>query len=262
MSDVFELFSEAPSTIKVAPRPKMQPLPEDPRERFRVLHAYLSEVRASVQVDDLQQQFDAELAALVGSQPKKKGKKSEPSVVDILGQEKYVEVRSKYETIMDEMLTFRREETDKVQILLNQAADLITVTPGSDWHKVDSVSSSAYNTQGLGAHSYARANAEERANHYAMAGLRSEVRTRWMRDEYPDDKVWARSDLAHYDVWVQAEPENCDIAKYKSGLSLKDWLQWCWDRAINPRVMMPYLPWGIEEKLGVVIGRVRPTQGE
>lgn len=265
MSDVFDLFAaEAPSGIVVEPNPTLPIFPDEPRERFRVLLAYLKVVRAMTdRIQALQSQMDAEFDALMAAipAPKPKGKKKiERKPLEVLGEEKYKAVRSRYEKVVDDLLSFRRAEIDRVEEMLGQTASLIPITadPATPWVKRDAetVWSSTYNTQGWGAHTYARSNAESRAQHYEIAGLKAEVRVHWVRDDHPGDKFWEKSDLAQYEIWVQSTEEDADIAKYKPGLSLKDWLQWCWDRAINPRVMNPYLPWGLEEKLGVQIGRV------
>ena len=46
---------------------------------------------------------------------------------------------------------------------------------------------------------------------------------------------------------------------YVQGPSLREWLALCWKRGCNPRVYNPWLPHGIEERLGVTyFGELKP----
>ncbi len=254
MSDVFAMFGPQ-AAVQVLVMPE---LPSDPRERFRVLAAHLKEVKSVARMEGLQVEFDAEIAALVDALPaatKKKAGKKPPFI--LLGQEKYDAVLEPYKARLQVMLDARTSETERVKTLLGETADAITIAPGEEWRKVSEVSSSSYNTQGYGAHSYARAAAEMQALHFEGFGLKAEIRTNRLRDRYPNDALFAKSDVTDYEVWVLASEEDCAIAEFKSGMNLKDWLQACWDRQRNPRVYNPHLPHGLEEKLGVQITRYR-----
>lgn len=260
------------TSIHVPPYPDVPELPEDPRERFQVLWKYRTEVQEILErFKVLDEQLAAELTAAMPPLPpdgRKGGKKgrrvgkdrvSKRSPIEVLGEERYNEIRGPYEQICAEVVKYRRAEIDRVEELLNQTADSIPLTPDPTvpWIKrdVDTVWSSTYSTQGFGAQSYARSDAEMRAHHYVQSGLPAEVRMRMERDDHPGDTFWARSDLTRYEVWVQASEEDAEIARYKSGLSLKEWMQWCWDHNTNPRVVRPFLPHGLEEQLGVVMVR-------
>lgn len=249
--DTFDLFGTKAETVVEIPALPTLVLPEDPRERFRVLHGYLGELKSYALVEVLQKQFDTELEDAVAALnlPKKRGKKKEPH--EILGDQ-YAVIRAKYTTAIEQTMAARREEADQVKETLANLADTIPVVPGDTWVKRATVSTVDYGSQGLGANTYARASAQQKAEHYVLAGLAAEVRVRHSEN--------TRSDLTYFEVWVQASEEDCEIAYYKSGQSFKDWLQGCWDKAINPRVLLPGLPWGIEEKLGVTIGRVLPRE--
>lgn len=135
-----------------------------------------------------------------------------------------------------------------------ELAEQVEPVPGDTWNKAARINSTAYNTQGFGAHHYAKRSAESQLPHYAANGLEAEVRVdRW--DDRPDYEplYGKRSGIADYEVWVKADPLDIEIAKRRPGMSLKDWLQWCWSNGTNPRVFDPTLPHGLERELGVSI---------
>lgn len=250
--------------IYIPAYPVLPELPEGPRERFRVCQTYLGELcEMPDRYKVLDEQFHAEVTAAVAAVARPKAKKSRkvediqlPS--EILGEERYAQIRGRYEPIVAAVVKHHQTERERVKELMNPAADLISLMPDPEaaWIKreVETVWSSTYSTQGFGAHSYARNDAEDRAQHYKISGLQAEVRVCWLRDEHPGERFWAKSDLARYEVWVRASEEDAEIARYKSGLSMKDWLQWCWDHGSNPRVFLPGLSYGLEDRLGVRIG--------
>lgn len=55
----------------------------------------------------------------------------------------------------------------------------------------------------------------------------------------------------NHNVYVSCSADAWTILKLKPGPNLKDWLRLCWKRGVNPRVYNPFLPHGLEEKLGI-----------
>lgn len=129
---------------------------------------------------------------------------------------------------------------EKLRDQLDTLAEQIEPQPGDTWTKAYSCNSTSYATQGLGAHSYARASAKSRIPHYERNGLEAELRV-----EHRDNGI------SDYEVWVKADKLDVEIASRREGMSLVDYVQWCWDNGSNPRVFMPYLPHGFEEQHGI-----------
>jgi len=55
----------------------------------------------------------------------------------------------------------------------------------------------------------------------------------------PNAPVQAREDL------------DVELIRHRSGLTLREFVKGCWRRGLNPRVYNPFLPHGLEERLGV-----------
>lgn len=251
MSDIFALFDEEPAPAAPAP------IPDDPREAFVVLDARLDALRSMAPFEALQARFEAEVRATYVPKGKKKGKEfSLSDARDAMGQA-YFDILARYEAEAEALVETTRAEKDKVGEQLDQLAEKIPVTSeGADWRQADSVSSSDYSTQ-TDSHGYARRSAEMKVLHYRHAGLEAEVRRTLLRDKHPGDPFFAKSGVTYYEVWVRASELDVKVAKRKGGPTLKEQLQWAWDNGVNPRVFNPWLPHGLEERLGVKIGGMR-----
>jgi hypothetical protein len=102
-------------------------------------------------------------------------------------------------------------------------------------NKVYSILHSTYQSSDLGSGKYARESAESRAEDARMYGLKAEVKFE-----------------GHcYDLYVNTDEVGWDLVQRKPGISLKAWIKRCWARGCNPRVYNPFLPVGLEEKLGL-----------
>ena len=107
--------------------------------------------------------------------------------------------------------------------------------PCDQLNKVYSIHKSTYQSSDLGSGKYARESAESRAEDARMYGLKAEVKFE-----------------GHcYDLYVNTDEVGWDLVQRKPGISLKAWIKRCWARGCNPRVYNPFLPVGLEEKLGL-----------
>lgn len=131
---------------------------------------------------------------------------------------------------------------------LKQAAEGLEVRPGDTWNKADERHSSSYRSQGYGAETYAKGSAESAADFYRALGLEVEIRSQYRK--YEGARQWPFGSTT-YEVWVKADPQTIEICEYKPAISLREQVRLCWARGVQPRVFMPNLPVGFEEKNGL-----------
>lgn len=142
-----------------------------------------------------------------------------------------------------------------LRALVREAAEKCTIRPSETPVDVATVSASQYNTQGLGAATYARGAAGMRAAGYLEFGIRAEVVHCPGRP--PDGRLQA-SCLAwwpgYYDrfvVRVWAHPCDAEILPDLPAPPLREQVRLCWKAGVNPRVFNPFLPHDYEERVGL-----------
>jgi len=121
------------------------------------------------------------------------------------------------------------------------AVDAAFGAPAPEWALFRRVYVSSYSTQGFGAGHYAKSCAEDHADHARHHGVEVEVRR-----EGGDTRG-----SECFAVYVKLGPRDLALLEQKPGPSLRDWLKACWKRGANPRVLNPFLPHGLEERLGI-----------
>lgn len=237
-----------------------QKLPDDPRQRFTALLEQRGKSKqiSPERIDEMRAEFEAEVIAAVKakhprSRPKIEGeaKQREQAIMRLgkkLGDEFEAIKVSWVKRIEAEQATVR-ERYKELDEQLGKLADTITPCPGDEWVMVHSVNSTTFNSQGLGRHRYAEACAEQFTLNLLNLGIESEVRKNSWQDPESEDEWKHKTDIADYEVWVKCDPLEWEIVMYKPAVPLKDWLMWCRMRGVNPRVLRPLLPHGIEEKL-------------
>lgn len=131
--------------------------------------------------------------------------------------------------------------------LVAMAADLdVPATP--DLHLRYTAFHGTYRSQGYGAPRYTQADAQRHADAAARHGLQAEVRE---VNKTTIDGHWGNRDLLDFGVFTNTTDTGWEIVSRKPGLPLREWLAACWKAGTNPRVMNPFLPHGLEERLGV-----------
>lgn len=268
----------------MAQAPRRQGLTTDAREQFETLVAELDAVGNDLPAL-LAVQMKAEdelLAALLKHNPKTKIKlpprpasltevKTPLSDVDaetlricserwhalveraqkVLGENVAKEIYDRFSTRVEKVREERDALREKIKEQLGSLASELAPRPGPVWTKVDEISELVYRTQ-TSPLAYAQTSAELRALDFIEAGLDAEVRSRPRTREIEHPRV---NRVAAFEVWVQADALDVDIVKFGGhGLDTAGWLQQIASRAMNPRVFVPGLPWGLEEKLGIVHG--------
>lgn len=106
------------------------------------------------------------------------------------------------------------------------------------------------NNQGFGNRRYSRGRAELQCDHLRFHGVEFELRG---DDQQPPDTCRDRSCWSPtFEVWTSVRTRvDVEILKRRPGPSLREQIRQCWARGVNPRVFNPWLPVGLEEKLGL-----------
>ena len=242
--DIEALLAAAPPL----PEPPTFPeLPEDPREAFAALLAFRRTLNVIGQANDA---FEARRDAVLRPAYKALFKHRKFIMAEAMAE--FPELCDHFETEAEAVVGGWRSLEKAADAKLNELAAGIEPQPGTEWNRADVVNSTSYNTQGFGAHSYARGAAESYVPHYVQNGLKAKVEVhRW--DDRPDYKplYGKRSDIADYVVMVKADALDIEIAKHRPGMTTREWVKWCWGNGKNPRVFQPMLPQGYEEAHGL-----------
>jgi hypothetical protein len=176
----------------------------------------------------------------------------------VLGDDELLAIVDRYKVKFDTVSDEREGRRKALREQLGTLAATLAPRPGPFWTKADEVSESTYNSQTCPL-AYARTSAELRALDFADAGLEVEVRHVKRELELEHPPVYRSG---KFEVWVQAEALDVDIVKFGHGLKMGEWLQQVLSRSMNPRVLSPGLPWGLEERVGATydVSKLRPVR--
>jgi len=133
----------------------------------------------------------------------------------------------------------RKAELDKIAEALE-----VWITP--ELNLVHTVHASTYASQGFGCEKYTRQRAESYADTARFNNLTAEVR--------PVGERCSGSygmSFQDYGVFVNTDSVGWELVQRKPSQTIKEWLKSCWKRGVNPRVYNPFLPYGLEEKMGL-----------
>jgi len=122
---------------------------------------------------------------------------------------------------------------------LNTLADSIEVEASSERLKFEEVWETTYSSQGS-PRLYAKHKAQEISDHLEFCGVRSEVNT-----------VEKAGRTASFVVYARCAAEDFEVLRHKTPLPLKEQIRRCWKSGANPRVYLPFLPYGYEEANGL-----------
>lgn len=157
----------------------------------------------------------------------------------------------------DERLARFAADRRWLDVRLARAAKARALVPGEARYTLRTVYRSTYSTQGLGADRYARQAAEQYAeerrscltDEERAAGIEVLVEAgETVRAEYQGQAP------ASYPVVLVGVANRLDaeaLERREDRRTLSDWLADCWKRGVNPRVYNPWLPHGLEQRLGV-----------
>ena len=135
---------------------------------------------------------------------------------------------------------------DALETQLNTIARECLPDHTAEMNLVHRVYASAYASQGYGCEKYTRQSAENAAKVARNQGFKAEVRPvgQYFRDQYGIT-------YQDYGVFCDCSAMGWDLLRRKPAMSLREWIKDCWRRGTNPRVYDPFLPYGIEARLGL-----------
>lgn len=133
-------------------------------------------------------------------------------------------------------------DEDRIESELCAIAPNVILPLTNDMLPYDSRNSASYATQGYGADTYARHAVEMMANKARMYDVKAEVR----HEPHPTVK-----NFYTFVLYLNVSPIGWQVLRRLPDVPLKQVLKTMKEKAINPRVYMPSLPWDIEEKLGL-----------
>ena len=128
---------------------------------------------------------------------------------------------------------------------LKELASIAHINPGTEPHLFHQVSAGDFHTQGFGAATYARANAERVCGKVRAHGIRAEIRS----SEVKGSESYL-STVYEVLVWV-ADPVDMMILHLRPEEPLRVVVQRMMKCGANPRVSFPFLPYGYEASVGL-----------
>jgi hypothetical protein len=138
------------------------------------------------------------------------------------------------------------EDLTRIQAAMVAAAVQEAIPRTKSLRLLVRVSASTYHTQGFGASRYAKAEAEQQADQARLSGVPVEVRPVGK----PRTDRWGVQ-YQDYGVFAPTNAVGWEMLRLRPGPSLREWIRGCWARQVNPRVYNPWLPAGLEDRLGL-----------
>jgi hypothetical protein len=225
------------------------------REAFRKLLGEFAALKMPDSDDPLQKEFEAAVVAAAGSKwdamkPKERRRRPRPSEVlaarRFLTLEEHSEIFAVYKVKADEVWEERKAKRESLDKELTALAASLEPRPGSMPEKIMDASKSTYNSQGWSAESYARGLVEINRVTFAASypALKFEINElRWGLNKEPYG--WAL--MVHVEEELDAEI----VRRRGSKTPIDELVRLCWKHGRNPRVYMPFLPHGFEERNGL-----------
>lgn len=219
----------------------------NPRNLIQVLLSFkASNWKASQEkLDLLTLGYKADLIE-AASNLKPKAKKKGPEWAEkVLPPEVQDEILQKFNAKRGPIIDSCLNTNSRIQKLIPRLCQRTSPTPGDLELQLDNISVGDYHTQGFGAERYARAAAEQLMDKALSFGVKARVE----RVVRPSTVI--KSGLVSFQVTAMVSDSiDVEIIKNKQE-SLRDWLKNCWKRGVNPRVYNPWLPPGLEDKMGL-----------
>lgn len=204
---------------------------------------------------DLQKEFEDAVVAAAASKwdamkPKERRRKPRPDAIvaarGFLSLEEHNAIFASYKLKADEVWETWKAERGRLDKELAALAASIVPRPGSMAEKIVDASTNTYRSQGYSAESYARGLIEINQATFALAypGLKFEIKElRWGFNKEPYG--WAL--MVHVEEELDAEV----VRRSGSKTPIDELVRLCWKHGRNPRVYMPFLPHGFEERNGL-----------
>lgn len=137
------------------------------------------------------------------------------------------------------------KKKEEIELQLYSLANEIKPEAGDRFNLFHTSTSYSYYTQGFGASSYARNEAERYADKARLYNLPVEIRS---INEDRDKNGISHSD---FEVWVKTDSLTLEVLKRKSDVSIVEQVRLCWKRGVNPRVFWYWLSPNFEAENGL-----------
>lgn len=177
--------------------------------------------------------------------------------IDLVKAFELVKDRADFEELRDRTAA-QLDALEKKRTRLNEEIDCFA--PGAElrsrtgrWLAADVVRSGDYHTQGFGATRYAEGAAVLRATG-AIPYCEAVV---WRESERIDygatpNCFRGESHSTTFVVCVRVDEEvDLEVLKHRPAPTLREQVRGCWASGVNPRVYLPFLPHGYEERVGI-----------
>lgn len=220
------------------------------RECFRKALAAIESARAarSTAYDALQAEYEAEGLALWKSIRRKGWPLAKPDWTKPGALEAREPLDAEYKGKAETLHAQHKAILAECEQEANRIAETLHVEPGEDWHEAERIGSWAYSSQGYGAVSYAKGACENRMLDFEAHGVETRIRK---TDAKPAKGFHGVPSATFVGEARVRDALDIEIGKRKPRLSLRDWMKACWRKGLNPRVLNPFLPHGLEERMGV-----------
>lgn len=134
---------------------------------------------------------------------------------------------------------------------LTEAAQAAPIAAGPE-REVRTVWTSTYSTQGYGASRYARASADMAASELRTLGVDARIERRVLPGAPAARGPWSTYEPGEHFVVLAHLASIADVELVRRRkVPLRAWVAACWAAGVNPRVYDPFLPAGLEERLGL-----------
>lgn len=127
------------------------------------------------------------------------------------------------------------EKSENLKEQLRVSAEKVEIPKSDCFLRWKTVYTYSYSSQGYGAASYARRNAESKAD----------------KARANDVEVEIRKSEEGFEVWVKTTEIGLKLLDYKPEIDLIEQVRLIYKRGGNPRVFFPFLPYGFEEQNGL-----------
>jgi len=152
----------------------------------------------------------------------------------------------------DHLWIARRSDERQYEYVLDVLAQDCPLHVTDGWLLYSTVSETSYSSMGWSACKYAKQHAEQEAEQARRYSVPVEVRDQYDKFDPPVKTQYETHYGVHnYEVWVRLDSVGIAVLRCKPTCSLRDEIKRLLKAGVCPRVYYPFLPVGIEEKMGL-----------
>lgn len=162
--------------------------------------------------------------------------------VTLLGYDYVQSKKIPYQNIQNEVSSQCKQALEAIEPLIKDLANRAEIEHSEVPLCFQTVHESLYLSQGFGAKTYAEGHAKQAKIHVESQGVRAEVVV---------EGTSSRGGGVFKCMAYVKEDVDLEIIRLRDTVTLREWIKACWKMGTNPRVYQPFLPVGLEEKLGI-----------